>query len=133
PAPAVTPGARVLAAADVYHAMTERRPHRPRMTAEQAADELRKEARRGRLDGDAVEAVLGAAGHKVRPQPQRPAGLSDREIDVLRLLARGLTNKEVAAALDISVKTAGHHIEHIFEKLGVRTRAAADLFGMQND
>jgi HD-GYP domain-containing protein (c-di-GMP phosphodiesterase class II) len=133
PAPAVTPAARVLASADVYHAMTERRPHRARMKAEQAADELRQEARRGRLDGDAVEAVLDAAGHKTRVQPQRPAGLSDREIDVLRLVARGLTNKEVAAALEISVKTTGHHIEHIFDKVGVTTRAAAALFAMQND
>ena len=133
PGPAMTPGARVLAAADVYHALTERRPHRAAMTAEQAADELRKEARRGRLDGDAVEAVLAAAGHKARTQPGRPAGLSDREIEVLRLVASGLTNKEIAAALDISVKTAGHHIEHIFDKVGVTTRAAAALFAMQND
>lgn len=133
PSSALAPAARVLAAADVYHAMTERRPHRPAMTAEKAADELRKEAKRGRLDGDVVEAVLGAAGHKVRAQPQRPAGLSDREIDVLRLVARGLTNKEIAAALDISVKTTGHHLEHIFGKVGVTTRSAAALFAMQND
>jgi HD-GYP domain-containing protein (c-di-GMP phosphodiesterase class II) len=133
PAPAMTAAARVLAAADVYHAMTERRPHRPAMTEERAADELRKEARQGRLDGDVVEAVLAAAGHKARAQPERPAGLTDREIEVLRLVARGLTNKEVAAALDISVKTTGHHIEHIFDKIGVTTRAAATLFAMQND
>jgi HD-GYP domain-containing protein (c-di-GMP phosphodiesterase class II) len=133
PAPAMTAAARVLAAADVYHAMTERRPHRPGMRPEQAADELRKEARRGRLDGDAVEAVLGAAGHKARLQPERPGGLSDREIEVLRLVARGMTNKEVAAALDISVKTTGHHLEHIYDKIGVTTRAAAALFAMQHD
>ena len=133
PGPAMTAAARVLAAADAYHAMTERRPHRPAMRAELAADELRKEARRGRLDGDVVEAVLAAAGHKARAQPERPARLSDREIEVLRLVARGLTNKEVAAALDISVKTTGHHIEHIFDKIGVTTRAAAALFAMQND
>jgi HD-GYP domain-containing protein (c-di-GMP phosphodiesterase class II) len=133
PAAAMTMGARVLAAADVYHAMTERRPHRAAMPAEQAADELRKEARAGRLDGDAVEAVLDAAGHKARVQPQRPGGLSDREIEVLRLVAKGLTNKEVAGALDISVKTTGHHLEHIYGKLGVTTRAAAALFAMQHD
>jgi HD-GYP domain-containing protein (c-di-GMP phosphodiesterase class II) len=133
PAAAITTSARVLAAADVYHAMTERRPHRPAMPAEKAADELRKEARQGRLDGDAVEAVLASAGHKARVQPQRPGGLSDREIEVLRLVARGLTNKEVAGALDISVKTAGHHLEHVYDKLGVTTRAAAALFAMQHN
>jgi HD-GYP domain-containing protein (c-di-GMP phosphodiesterase class II) len=133
PAAAITPASRVLAAADVYHAMTERRPHRPAMTPERAADELRQEARKGRLDGDAVEAVLSAAGHKARPRPARPGGLSDREIEVLRLVARGLTNKEVASALDISVKTAGHHLENIYGKVGVTTRAAAALFAMQND
>ena len=60
------------------------------------------------------------------------AGLTDRELEVVRLLARGLTNKEIATALDISVKTAGHHVQHIFEKAGVTTRAAATLFAMQN-
>ena len=133
PAAALGAGARVLAAADVYHAMTERRPHRPGMPPDQAADELRKEARAGRLDGDAVEAVLAAAGHKARSQPQRAGGLSDREIEVLRLVARGLTNKEVAGALEISVKTAGHHLENIYGKIGVTTRAAASLFAMQHD
>jgi HD-GYP domain-containing protein (c-di-GMP phosphodiesterase class II) len=132
-ASAVAPGARLLAAADVYHAMTERRPHRPSMPAEQAAGELRKEARAGRLCGEAVEAVLGAAGHKARAQPERPGGLSDREIEVLRLVARGLTNKEVSAALAISVKTAGHHLENIYGKLDVTTRGAAALFAMQHD
>jgi HD-GYP domain-containing protein (c-di-GMP phosphodiesterase class II) len=133
PAAAIPAGGRVLAAADAYQAMTERRPHRPAMSPENAADELRKDARRGRLDGDAVEAVLAAAGHKARPQAQRPGGLSDREIEVLRLVARGLTNKEVAGALDISVKTTGHHLENIYGKLGVTTRAAAALFAMQHD
>jgi HD-GYP domain-containing protein (c-di-GMP phosphodiesterase class II) len=133
PAAAITPASRVLAAADVYHAMTERRPHRAALTPERAADELRQEARRGRLDGEAVEAVLSSAGHKARSRPERAGGLSDREIEVLRLVARGLTNKEVASALDISVKTAGHHLENIYGKLGVTTRSAAALFAMQHD
>ncbi len=133
PPAAIPPGARVLAAADAYHAMTERRAHRSAMSDDRAAEELRKEARSGRLDGEAVEAVLSAAGHKTRAQPERPGGLSDREIEVLRLVARGLTNKEVASTLEISVKTAGHHLEHIYGKLGVTTRAAAALFAMQHD
>jgi DNA-binding NarL/FixJ family response regulator len=67
-----------------------------------------------------------------RPRHARPGGLSDREIEVLRLVARGLTNKEVASSLDISAKTVGHHVQHIFDKVGVSTRAAATLFATQH-
>jgi HD-GYP domain-containing protein (c-di-GMP phosphodiesterase class II) len=131
--PAALPATvRVLAAADVFRAMLEPRPHRPPRKADEAASELRHEARSGRLDPEAVEAVLGAAGQVARA-PQRPGGLSEREVEVLRHVSRGLTNKEIAVALDISVKTAGHHVEHIFQKIGVTTRAAAGLFAMQND
>ncbi len=134
PLSAVPLGARVLAAADSYHAMTEERPHRPPLTATQAAAELAKDAVAGRLDREAVDAVLFVAGHKVpRAVAARPAGLSEREVEVLRLVARGLTNKEIASKLQISVKTAGHHLEHIFEKVRVTTRAAAALYAMQND
>ena len=87
-------------------------------------------ARQGLLCPDAVAGVLGAAGHVVRPV-QRPSGLTDREIEVLRLLARGMTNKEIANALDISTKTAGHHVQHVLEKLGVTTRAAATMIAMK--
>jgi HD-GYP domain-containing protein (c-di-GMP phosphodiesterase class II) len=132
PPGALTVAMRVLAAADVYRALVEPRPHRPARQADEAAAELRREAREGRLDSEAVEAVLGAAGHDAR-RAVRPDGLSEREVEVLRLVARGLTNKEIAAALDISVKTAGHHVEHIFTKIGVTTRAAAGLYAMQND
>jgi len=134
PSSAVPMAARLLAAADVYHAMTEVRPHRPALAPAQAAAELRREASAGRLDCDAVDAVLGAAGHQVAPtRAPYPAGLSEREVQVLRVLARGRTNKEIAAHLDISVKTTGNHVQHTFEKIGVTTRAAAALFAMQND
>jgi HD-GYP domain-containing protein (c-di-GMP phosphodiesterase class II) len=134
PATAVPLPARILAAADAYQAMTEARPHRAALSPDRAAEELRKDAAAGRLDRDAVGAVLAAAGHAGPPvaAPQ-PAGLSPREIEVLRLLARGLTNKEIAARLAISSKTAGNHVQHIFEKIAVTTRAAAGLFAMQND
>ncbi len=122
--------ARVLAAADVFHALREDRPHRAAVDGERAAAELRAMAERGALCPDAVRAVLAAVQHTV-PAPARPGGLTDREIDVLRLVARGLTNKEIASALGISPKTAGHHVQHVFEKLGVRTRAAATLIAMQ--
>ena len=125
--------ARVLAAADVYQALTSVRPHRAAMPADAAAAELRKEVAAGRLDGEAAEAVLAGAGHAARRPTALPANLTAREAEVLRLMARGLTNKEIAGALDISTKTAGHHVEHIFTKIRVTTRAAAALYAMQND
>lgn len=124
--------ARILAAADVYHAMIEDRAHRRAHGEQAAAAMLAAEANRGALCPDAVAAVLAAAGHAPTRRAAGPAGLTDRERAVLRLVARGLTNKEVAVALDISTKTAGHHVQHIFEKIGVTTRAAASMFAMQH-
>jgi HD-GYP domain-containing protein (c-di-GMP phosphodiesterase class II) len=124
--------ARLLAACDTYHAMIEDRPHRAALGPERAADDLRAEARAGRLDGEAVEAVLGAAGHKTRARVARPGGLSDREVEVITLLARGLTNKEIGTKLQISTKTAGNHVQHVFEKIGVTTRAAATMYAMEH-
>jgi HD-GYP domain-containing protein (c-di-GMP phosphodiesterase class II) len=129
---AIPPAARVLAAADAYQAMREPRPHREALSAEAAAAELRADVRAGRLDGDAVEAVLGAAGHRVRRRREGPAGLTAREVEVLRLLARGLSNKEIAARLVISPKTVSNHAEHIYAKIDAPTRAAAGLFAMQH-
>lgn len=125
-----TTAARLLAAADVYRAMREARPHRAALDEDRAATELSAMAKRGELCPDAVTAVLGAAGHAVR-SPERPSGLTDRELEVLRLLIQGLTNKEIATALDISTKTAGHHVQHVLEKLGVTTRAAATMIAMK--
>lgn len=123
--------ARVLAAADVYHALTEARPHRPPRA--DAAETVKDEVRAGRLDADAVEAVLGAAGRRERVERPRPAGLTDREVEVLRLLARGHTNRAIARELSIAVKTAGHHVEHIYAKTGCSTRAGASLFAAEHD
>ena len=88
--------------------------------------------RAGRLDGDAVDAVLAAAGHRVPRRQEGPAGLTAREVEVLKLLALGLSNKQIAARLVISPKTAGNHIEHIYTKIGANSRAAAGLFAMQH-
>ena len=94
--------------------------------------DLREEVSRGRLDPDAVDAVLGAAGHRVARRRQGPAGLTQREVEVLVLLARGLSNKTIAAQLVVSRKTVRNHIEHIYRKIGCSTRAAASLFAMQH-
>ena len=124
--------ARVLAAADVYQAMVEPRPHRTARAPDDAAIELRREAGAGRLDGDAVEAVLVAAGHRAKARAERPGGLTAREIEVLRLVARGMSSKEIAAELVISPKTARNHIEHIYVKTGATTRVAASVFAMKH-
>jgi HD-GYP domain-containing protein (c-di-GMP phosphodiesterase class II) len=134
PGSLLPPAARLLAAADAYHAMTEPRPHRPARTPEVAAEELRREVQAGRLDASAADAVLSAAGHQVRrSHAARAGGLSAREVEVLRLIARGLSNRQMAQRLSIAEKTVGHHIQHIYDKIGVSTRAAATLFAMQHD
>ena len=123
--------ARVLAAADAYHAMTEPRAHRRELEGHEAADILADEARAGRLDAEAVGAVIEAAGQRV-PRLVRPAGLTEREAEVLRLLARGLQTKQIARGLGISIKTADHHIQNAYGKIGVSTRPAATLFAMEH-
>ena len=123
--------ARVLAAADAYHAMTQPRAHRAPIPPERTADELAREAGAGRLDADAVTAVLEAAGQRA-PRLERPAGLTEREAEVVGMLARGLQTKQVARALGISVKTADSHIQHAYRKIGVSTRAGATLFAMEH-
>jgi HD-GYP domain-containing protein (c-di-GMP phosphodiesterase class II) len=128
---------RVLAAADAFQAMTQPRPHRPAHSPDRAADLVREEGRTGRLDPDAVEAILTAAGHtpatgRRTARRPAPAGLSDREVEVLALMARGLANKQIAHHLVISRRTAEHHVQHIYTKIGVSSRAAAALFAMEH-
>ncbi|MGZ8647157.1 MAG: HD domain-containing phosphohydrolase [Solirubrobacteraceae bacterium] len=123
--------ARLLAAADAYHAMTEPRPHREPIPPERAAAILSEQATAGRLDADAVTAVVESAGHRA-PRIERPAGLTEREVEIVGMLARGLQTKQVARALGISVKTADRHIQNAYRKIGVSTRAAATLFAMEH-
>jgi DNA-binding CsgD family transcriptional regulator len=126
--------ARVLAAADAYQAMTQPRPHRPALTGDEAAGVLRAETRAGRLDANAVDGVLTAAGHQANPVHRSwPAGLSEREVEVLRLICRGGTKKQAAVLLGISPSTVDHHVRHIYDKVGVATRAGATLFAVEND
>ena len=128
-------GARVLAAADVLQALTEPRPHRAARSPEQAAQEVETMVAAGVLDPEAARAVCDAAGtspRRGRASASWPAGLTDREVEVLRLLARGLTKKEVAAALVIAPGTAHTHTVHIYEKLGVSTRAGVALFALEH-
>jgi HD-GYP domain-containing protein (c-di-GMP phosphodiesterase class II) len=131
-------GACVLAATEIYVGMTTERADRPRLSDDDAAAELRRLESEGVLDPSATRAVLVAAGHgepEVRPRKraQHRGGLSHREVSVLQLAARGLTTRQIADQLVISPKTADHHIQHIYPKIGVSTRAAAALWAMQND
>jgi DNA-binding NarL/FixJ family response regulator len=133
PAAMLSPAARILAAADVYQALTEARPHRPARDADTAAAELLREVRAGRLDADAADGVLAAAGRHVPARRTLAGGLSARQVEVLRLLARGCSMKQIGARLSISEKTVDNHIQHIYNKIGVSTRAGATLFAMEQD
>jgi HD-GYP domain-containing protein (c-di-GMP phosphodiesterase class II)/DNA-binding CsgD family transcriptional regulator len=128
-------GARVLAAADVFQALTEPRPHRSARTSDEAAHEIDAMVAAGALEAEAARAVCGAAGvslRRGRVSAPWPAGLTDREVEVLRLLARGLTKKEIATELVIAPGTAHTHTVHIYEKLGVSTRAGVALFAVEH-
>jgi HD-GYP domain-containing protein (c-di-GMP phosphodiesterase class II) len=124
--------ARVLAAACAFSAMVEPRAHRPALTPKQAVAELRGEVRAGRLDAAAVEAVLAAAGQRRGERRVGPSGLTPREIEVLILIARGASTRQVAQQLAITPKTAETHIERIYTKTGAKTRSTATLFALQH-
>ncbi len=131
---ALDQSARILAAADCYGAMREDRPYRSALDEPAARAELLREVEEGRLDPEAVDAVLAAAGHRVPQRPRElPAGLTARELEVLLVLVRGESNQQIAEDLGISAKTVGHHVQHVYQKLGVRSRAAATLWAFEHD
>jgi DNA-binding CsgD family transcriptional regulator len=123
--------ARILAVADVYEALLQPRPHRPALPVAAAVTVLRDEARAGRLDRDAVDAVLATTGQSRGRRSAPPGGLTPREAEVLVELARGRSNPEIARTLVVSRKTVSSHLEHIYAKLGVRTRTEAALYAMR--
>lgn len=127
----LSPEARLIAAADTFQAMTEPRPHRPATDPKGAAKELARLADEGLLDHAMVAAVIEAAGQPVPPM-ERPAGLTEREAEVIGLLARGMQTKQIATALGISPKTADTHIQSGYRKMEVSTRAAATMFAMEH-
>jgi HD-GYP domain-containing protein (c-di-GMP phosphodiesterase class II) len=131
-APALSVVSRTLATADAYCTWREPRPHRAALSATAVATRLRAEVTAGRLDGNVVEAVLAAAGHPVSRRHSRPAGLSPREIEVLRLIARGLSSREIADRLTLSAKTVRNHTEHIYAKTGAGNRVTASLFAVEH-
>lgn len=124
--------ARLLAAADAFQAMTQDRAHRAALSADEAAQRLEADAAAGRMEGECVAAVLDAAGLEPSRRTSWPADLTDREVEVLRLLASGASNRQIASRLVISPRTAEHHVQHIYAKIGGSTRAAAALFAMEH-
>jgi HD-GYP domain-containing protein (c-di-GMP phosphodiesterase class II) len=124
-------GARLLAVADVLAAMTEDRPYRPAHTRDEAARTVQDEAVAGRLDPEMAAAVIEAAGVR-RPRTAWPNDLTDREVDVLRLTARGLSNKEIASSLVVSPRTVQNHLAAVYDKTGRRTRAGAAVFAVEH-
>jgi HD-GYP domain-containing protein (c-di-GMP phosphodiesterase class II)/DNA-binding CsgD family transcriptional regulator len=131
-AAALPASARILAAADVYAALVSDRPHRAAFTPSDAARTLRAEVKAGRIDGPAAEAVLTAAGQPSGKRRTAVAGLTAREVEVLARVAAGRSNKEIAAALVVSPRTIEHHVESIYAKARVRTRAGATMFALQH-
>ena len=123
---------RLLAAADRYRSLVESRPHRSAIEPDRARAELEKDARAGRLDADAVAAVLEAAGHQRAARRQRPAGLTERQVEVLRLVAAGRTNRQIAEMLTLSPRTVEHHVQDVYARIGVSTRAGAAMFAMEH-
>jgi DNA-binding NarL/FixJ family response regulator len=130
----VPEAACILAAADCYAAMREARPHRPALEPAAAQAELEREVAEGRLHGPAVDAVLAAAGHHVQKRSRElPGGLTGRELEVLLALVLGQSNQAIADGLGISAKTVGHHVQHVYQKAGVRSRAAATVWAFEHD
>ena len=129
---AITPAGRLLAAADVYHAMTELRPHRPARSPERRRRSCAPRSRPGGWMAMRSMPCCARPGTCVGPRRDWPAGLTAREVEVLRLVACGLSNKEIAEQLVISRKTAGNHVEHVYAKIGVSNRARASLFAIQH-
>jgi HD-GYP domain-containing protein (c-di-GMP phosphodiesterase class II) len=131
-APDLSPAARILAAAEAFQTAREARCHRAALSAAAAASKLRSAVREGKLCPEATEAVLACAGQPARRDTiERLAGLTPREIEVLRLIAAGQTAKEAARQLDIAPKTADNHIQSLYSKIGVKTRAAAALYALE--
>lgn len=130
----LSPAARILAAADVFDALRSDRPHRPALDWDEAVDAITQEVEASRLDPEAVAFVISGAGGDVdTPERTNPGGLTDRELEVLSLIASGLTNRAVGEALFISAKTVGRHVENIYSKIGVSTRAGAAIYAMEHD
>ena len=124
--------AKIVAAADVMAALGEARPHRPAFDDDRAAKEMRSPVEGGALDARAVQSVLAARGVPTKTKSAWPGGLSDREIEVVRLVAIGRTNKEIGTLLEMSPRTAQKHIMNVYDKVGLESRAGLALYALEH-
>ncbi|HEY3667853.1 MAG TPA: HD domain-containing phosphohydrolase [Polyangiaceae bacterium] len=124
--------AKIVAAADVMAALGEERPHRPRLAENDATKTLRDLVRDSALDARAAQAVLEARGITSSRKRAWPGGLSDREVEVVRLVAIGRTNKDVGELLGVSPRTAQKHMLNIYDKLGLESRAGLALYALEH-
>ena len=127
----LSPPARLLAVADAFHSKLESRPYRPALSPTQAIEVLSAKAKAGAYDPGMVGAIAEAAG-QTPPVIDHPSGLTEREVTVVGLLARGLQTKQIARELDISPKTVDRHIQNSYRKMDVSSRAAATLFAAEH-
>jgi DNA-binding CsgD family transcriptional regulator len=132
----ISPGARVLAVADTFDDLTHETPDHEALHLEVALARLQRDA--GGLWPEAVHALAQELGTTEAPRPKRrsvaqPGSLTEREVEILRMLARGLSRRQIADELVLSQHTVRHHVEHIYAKVGVGTRVAAALFAVEND
>jgi len=130
---ALSPSAKILAVAEAYQSMIEQRPYRPALSPPAASGLIQQAVRAGTLDAAAARAVLVAAGHRVAPvRYARIAGLTQREVEVLRLVAGGQSIKQIARSLGVANKTADNHLQNLYGKIGVKTRGGATLFALEH-
>ena len=123
----------ILAAANAYDELTNATPAKSALSADEAAQRLTRAASDKEFLPQAVTAVLQAAGHSVKQvQTAYPFNMTRREVQVLTRLAMSETTAEVAEALNISPKTADHHIQNIYRKTGVNARPALALLALEH-
>jgi HD-GYP domain-containing protein (c-di-GMP phosphodiesterase class II) len=130
---AIPIAAQIIAVTDELVAMTQPRPYRPAISLDHACRDIERQSRASKFDPQVARAVTAAAhGTSDRFRRTMPAGLSDRQIEVLRLIAEGLTNRQIAERLVVSPRTAEHHVQDIYLKIGTSSRAAAALFAVEH-
>jgi HD-GYP domain-containing protein (c-di-GMP phosphodiesterase class II) len=122
--------AQIIAAADAWVGMRSARAHRPALDEAAARAQLQRWVQRGAIAPAVAAAVDERAPAQVRSA--HPAGLSERELEVLLAVARGLTNKQIARELGLSPRTVQTHLEHCFDKTGARSRSAAAIFAARH-
>ncbi len=113
--------------------MSEDRPYRPALSPAAIARELMVEASAGGLDASAADAVLASLGMKMHVVPRHAHRVSERELEVCRLIAHGKMNKEIAAVLGISLRTVQNHVAHIFDKLGLHSRSGVAVWLVEHE